>query len=90
MLFGTWLDVSPFSGLGIWRSGSSVLHALPPGHQLDSSRMRSVLEDLRISDSPFSSWLGTLGGHDAFAAIRHRRRFHCHACNGAGGVLLHW
>ena len=48
----------------MWRSGSSVLHELPPGHKLYSSRMRSVLQDLRTSDLRV---LQLLGGHDAFA-----------------------
>ena len=96
MLFGTWLDVFPCPGLGMWRSGSSVLHELPPGYELDSSRMRSVLQDLRISDLrvlqlAWNTWRSRRVCTCVHrAAVRHRSGFHCYACNGAGGVLLHW
>ena len=68
VLFGAWLDGFPFPGLWLWLSCSSVLHELPAGRKLYSSRMRSVLEARHTGDYGSSNWFGTPGGHDVLAS----------------------
>ena len=87
VLFGLWLDSSPFPGLRLWLSCSSVLHELP---SCTAAACEAFLRHFAIVIYGFSNWLGTPGGHDAFASAYTMLLHVIEGSSTASGVLLEW
>ena len=75
----------PFQVWGFGALAAASFWLLNQVNSLPAAACEAFLRIFALVIHGFSNWLGTLGGHDAFGKV-----FHCCACNGAGGVPLHW